>query len=128
MDILTPLPTGVQFGGDEIVKSKQGAGSATTCMAYAGFRFVRAILTAKSGSPVTEEAFVYLPGIPGGKETAANLGVDYFAVSVELGETGAAQALPLGTLSESEKILLDIAIKDLKVNIQTGLDFISQSV
>lgn len=29
---------GVQFGGDEIVKSKAGAGSATTCMAYAGFR------------------------------------------------------------------------------------------
>jgi malate dehydrogenase len=29
---------GVQFGGDEIVKAKAGAGSATTCMAYAGFR------------------------------------------------------------------------------------------
>lgn len=32
------LSTGVQFGGDEIVKAKAGAGSATTCMAYAGFR------------------------------------------------------------------------------------------
>lgn len=31
---------GVQFGGDEIVQAKAGAGSATTCMAYAGFRFV----------------------------------------------------------------------------------------
>lgn len=30
---------GVQFGGDEIVKAKAGAGSATTCMAYAGFRY-----------------------------------------------------------------------------------------
>ncbi len=30
--------TGVQFGGDEVVKAKDGAGSATLSMAYAGFR------------------------------------------------------------------------------------------
>lgn len=30
--------SGVQFGGDEIVKAKDGAGSATLSMAYAGFR------------------------------------------------------------------------------------------
>ncbi|KAL7654958.1 Malate dehydrogenase, cytoplasmic [Aspergillus niger] len=29
----------VQFGGDEVVKAKDGAGSATLSMAYAGFRF-----------------------------------------------------------------------------------------
>lgn len=57
----------VQFGGDEIVKSKQGAGSATTCMTYASFRYIKGIVTAKSGTRVIEEAYVYLPGIPGGK-------------------------------------------------------------
>lgn len=31
---------GVQFGGDEVVKAKDGAGSATLSMAYAGFRYV----------------------------------------------------------------------------------------
>jgi malate/lactate dehydrogenase len=31
---------GVQFGGDEVVKAKDGAGSATLSMAYAGFRQV----------------------------------------------------------------------------------------
>lgn len=31
--------TGVQFGGDEVVKAKDGAGSATLSMAYAGFRY-----------------------------------------------------------------------------------------
>jgi malate dehydrogenase len=31
---------GVQFGGDEVVKAKDGAGSATLSMAYAGFRLV----------------------------------------------------------------------------------------
>ena len=30
---------GVQFGGDEVVKAKDGAGSATLSMAYAGFRY-----------------------------------------------------------------------------------------
>lgn len=29
----------VQFGGDEVVKAKDGAGSATLSMAYAGFRY-----------------------------------------------------------------------------------------
>ena len=28
----------VQFGGDEVVKAKDGAGSATLSMAYAGYR------------------------------------------------------------------------------------------
>ena len=32
------LPVGVQFGGDEVVEAKGGAGSATLSMAYAGFR------------------------------------------------------------------------------------------
>ena len=30
---------GIQFGGDEVVKAKDGAGSATLSMAYAGFRY-----------------------------------------------------------------------------------------
>jgi malate dehydrogenase len=32
------VSSGVQFGGDEVVKAKDGAGSATLSMAYAGFR------------------------------------------------------------------------------------------
>ena len=34
----------VQFGGDEVVKAKDGAGSATLSMAYAGFRYVQDII------------------------------------------------------------------------------------
>ncbi|RAH55363.1 malate dehydrogenase [Aspergillus piperis CBS 112811] len=111
----------VQFGGDEIVKSKQGAGSATTCMAYAGFRFVKAILAAMGGETVTEEAYVYLPGVPGGEEIAAKLGVDYFAVKVEIGKTGASKALSFGEVSENERKLLGVAIEGLKKDITTGL-------
>ncbi|CAG8948212.1 unnamed protein product [Penicillium salamii] len=114
---------GVQFGGDEIVKSKQGAGSATTCMAYAGFRFVKALVAAQNGQSVSEEAYVYLPGVPGGQEIAAQLGVDYFAVKVEIGKNGASKALPIGNLSVSEEKLLEVALSDLKTNISTGVSF-----
>lgn len=115
----------MQFGGDEIVKSKRGAGSATTCMAYAGFRFVKAIVASMNGESVTEEAYVYLPGIAGGREIASKLGVDYFAVKVALGQNGATQALPFGEISENESSLLEIATKELKANIATGLSFMS---
>ncbi|KAI6757013.1 hypothetical protein HG530_011611 [Fusarium avenaceum] len=113
----------VQFGGDEIVKSKQGAGSATTCMAYAGFRFVKALLTARAGTTTIEEAYVYLPGIPGGKEIATLLQVEYFAVKVEFGQQGAQRVLPIGDISDDEKDLLQKAVSELQVNIQTGLGF-----
>ncbi|KAJ6021420.1 malate dehydrogenase [Penicillium herquei] len=124
-EVLAGVINRVQFGGDEIVKSKNGAGSATTCMAYAGFRFVQAILTAKNGSSVTEEAFVYLPGISGGKEIAAEIGVDFFAVRIELGKLGAVKALPIGKISENESKLLGVAVDDLKKNIATALSFVS---
>ncbi|KAJ5722666.1 malate dehydrogenase [Penicillium malachiteum] len=124
-EVLASVINRVQFGGDEIVKSKNGAGSATTCMAYAGFRFVQAILAAKNGDSVTEEAFVYLPGILGGKEIAAEIGVDFFAVRIELGKTGAVNALPIGKISANESKLLIVAIDDLKKNIATALSFMS---
>lgn len=39
MRAMLNLLAGVQFGGDEVVKAKDGAGSATLSMAYAGFRY-----------------------------------------------------------------------------------------
>lgn len=41
----------VQFGGDEVVKAKDGAGSATLSMAYAGFRY--ALLDQLHKNPLT---------------------------------------------------------------------------
>lgn len=92
-------------------------------MAYAGSRFGQVILKAKNGESVVQKAYVYLPGISGGKEIAAGLGVDYFAVKVELGKQGAVKALPIGKISDNETKLLDIALADLRKNIWTALDF-----
>lgn len=49
--LLTPT-TGVQFGGDEVVKAKDGAGSATLSMAFAGFRYELTLPT--PASPPTD--------------------------------------------------------------------------
>ncbi|GAB7335633.1 hypothetical protein MBLNU13_g07956t1 [Cladosporium sp. NU13] len=117
----------VQFGGDEIVQAKAGAGSATTCMAYAGFRFVEAILKAASGEKgITEAAYVYLPGIAGGDEVAEELGVRYFATRLDFDENGAAKAHPLGVLSDYEKKLLDAGLPGLMKNIEDGERVVSQ--
>jgi malate dehydrogenase len=85
-DKLDALVHRVQFGGDEVVKAKDGAGSATLSMAYAGFRFAEAVLKAKKGEKgIVEPAFVYLPGVPGGEEIQKATGVDYFSAPVEFG-------------------------------------------
>lgn len=85
-DKLDALVNRVQFGGDEVVKAKDGLGSATLSMAYAGFRFTEALLKAKKGEKgIVEPTFVYLPGVEGGDEIAKVTGTDFFSVPVELG-------------------------------------------
>ncbi|KAK9769295.1 putative Malate dehydrogenase [Seiridium cardinale] len=115
----------VQFGGDEVVKAKDGAGSATLSMAYAGFRFAEKVLKAAKGEKgLVEPSYVYLPGVPGGKEIAEKYGVDFFSVPVELGPSGVEKATDiLANITDAEKELLETAIKDLKGNIEKGVTF-----
>lgn len=61
-DQIDKLTVRIQFGGDEVVKAKDGAGSATLSMASAGARFVSAVLRGLKGEKnVTECAFVQSP-------------------------------------------------------------------
>jgi malate dehydrogenase len=85
-DKLDALVNRVQFGGDEVVKAKDGLGSATLSMAYAGFRFAEALLKAAKGEKgIVEPTFVYLPGVEGGDAIQKATGCEYFSVPVELG-------------------------------------------
>merc|ERR1719225_1636896 len=52
------LDTRVQDAGTEVVKEKNGKGSATLSMAYAGARLGKAVLSGLAGVPVTECAYV----------------------------------------------------------------------
>jgi malate dehydrogenase len=115
----------VQFGGDEVVQAKDGLGSATLSMAYAGYRFAEKLLKAAQGAKgLVEPSYVYLPGVPGGKEIAEKVGVDFFSVPVELGPNGVEKAIdPLGQISDKEKALVEAAVKGLKGQIQKGIEF-----
>ena len=85
-DKLEALTKRVQFGGDEVVKAKDGAGSATLSMAYAGFRFAERVMQAAKGEKgIVEPTFVYLPGVSGGEAIAKETGCDFFSVPVKLG-------------------------------------------
>lgn len=125
-DKLDALVNRVQFGGDEVVKAKDGAGSATLSMAYAGFRFAESLIKASKGEKgVVEPTFVYLPGVEGGDAIAKATGCDFFSVPVELGPNGAEKAINiLSSANDYEKKLLDEAIKGLKTNIETGISFV----
>lgn len=120
------MAPGVQFGGDEVVKAKDGAGSATLSMAYAGYRFAERVMQAVKGKTgIVEPTFVYLPGIEGGDEIAKETGCSYFSVPVELGPEGAKKAVNiLGSANEYEKKLLEKCTQDLKGNIEKGIDFV----
>lgn len=115
----------VQFGGDEVVKAKDGAGSATLSMAFAGYRFAEKVIKAIKGEKgLVEPSYVYLPGVPGGKEIAEKTGVDFFSVPIELGPNGAEKAVnPLTNLTSEENEYLKKAIDGLKGNIEKGITF-----
>lgn len=116
----------IQFGGDEVVKAKDGAGSATLSMAYAGFRFAEAVLKGAKGESAVAPAYVYLDGVDGGAAIKKAVGVDYFAVPIVFGPEGAKRAEnPLEGISEYEQGLLKAAIAGLEGNISKGVEFIA---
>ena len=104
----------VQFGGDEVVKAKDGAGSATLSMAMAGARFAESLLKAAQGEKnVIEPTFVDSP-------LYKDQGITYFASNVTLGPNGAEEIHPVGKVTEYEQGLLDKCLQDLKGNIEKG--------
>ncbi|RQM05167.1 hypothetical protein DH86_00003179, partial [Scytalidium sp. 3C] len=111
----------VQFGGDEVVQAKDGAGSATLSMAMAGARFAESLLKAAQGvKGVVEPTFVESP-------LYKDQGVDFFASKVELGPSGVEKILEVGKVTPEEQKLLDAALVDLKKNIEKGVAFVAQN-
>jgi malate dehydrogenase len=98
----------VQFGGDEVVKAKDGAGSATLSMAMAGARFAESLLKAAQGEKgVIEPTFVDSP-------LYKDQGIEFFASKVELGPEGVAKIHEVGKVTGEEQKLLDACLADLK--------------
>ncbi|KAL1870262.1 hypothetical protein VTK73DRAFT_2781 [Phialemonium thermophilum] len=111
----------VQFGGDEVVKAKDGAGSATLSMAMAGARMAESVLRAAQGEKgVIEPTFVDSP-------LYKDQGIDFFSSRVELGPNGVEKVLPVGPVDANEEKLLANALVDLKKNIQKGVTFVAEN-
>ncbi|KAI1098056.1 malate dehydrogenase-like protein [Jackrogersella minutella] len=109
----------VQFGGDEVVKAKDGAGSATLSMAMAGARMAESLLRAAQGEKgVIEPTFVDSP-------IYKDQGVDFFASRVELGPNGVEKIFPVGEVDSHEQKLLEACLGDLKKNIDKGVAFVA---
>jgi malate dehydrogenase len=86
---LEALVNRIQFGGDEVVKAKDGAGSATLSMAYAGAEFAQKIIRAMKGEKgIVAPSYVSLSADPaGGEAIQKELGkpIEYFSARIELG-------------------------------------------
>mgnify|MGYP003344616733 CR=1 FL=1 len=114
---LQALTVRIQDAGTEVVKAKQGAGSATLSMAYAAARFSCALLRAMKGEPnVIECAYV--------KSDVTE--APYFATPLLLGKNGVEKNLGLGTLSQFEKSLLEKGLPELIGSIKKGESFVNK--
>ena len=111
---LEALTVRTQFGGDEVVKAKAGAGSATLSMAYAGYVFAENVVKALQG----EEGIVQCSFVESNLTEAK-----FFASPCKFDKNGASEVLPFGKLSAYEQKWLDKMIPELKAQIQKGIDF-----
>jgi malate dehydrogenase len=112
---LKELTHRVQYGGDEVVKAKDGAGSATLSMAYAGAEFANSVLKGLRGDKgLVECTFVASDIVPG---------LSHFSSRVELGKDGVEKIHGLGQLTSFEEELLEKCKVELKANIEKGVAF-----
>merc|ERR1711953_100415 len=112
-DKIPDLDKHVQDAGTDVVNAKNGKGSATLSMAYAGARLGRSVLAGLTGRRRVECAYV--------KSDITELA--YFTSKVVFGDQGVAKVLPLGELNEHEtKRLADVKTQ-LKGEIETGVKY-----
>jgi len=115
-DELDAITHRTQFGGDEVVQAKAGAGSATLSMAYAGYLFAENVLKAMNG----EEGIVQCAYVESDLTDA-----QYFASPCKFGKDGVEEVLGFGDLTEYEQEWFDKMLPDLKKQIQKGVDFVN---
>lgn len=110
------LTNRIMFGGDEVVKAKAGAGSATLSMAYAGAHFATQVLKALNGEKdIVECCYSQNSIVPE---------LSFVAVPSKILPDGV-EPLSYGALSEYEQELLKAAVPELKESIEKGIKFVT---
>lgn len=99
---LEALAKRIQFGGDEVVKAKDGTGSATLSMAYAGAEFATKVIRALAGEKgLVAPSYVHLDADKeGGAVVRKEIGreLDYFSTNIEIGVNEFSSCGPMGPL------------------------------
>merc|ERR1711915_403091 len=104
----------IQFGGDEVVQAKDGAGSATLSMAYAGAQFTMRLLSALNGaSDVVECTFV----------ESDVTDSPFFSTPVLLGKNGVEKIHGLGEITAYEQEIVSAAVPELIKSVEKGVQF-----
>lgn len=113
-DKIADLDKHVQDAGTDVVNAKNGKGSATLSMAYAGARLGRAVLSGLAGRRRVECAYVKSDLVEG---------IPYFASKVAFGEKGVSKIFPIGELNDHEKKRLEEVKTALKTEVETGMKY-----
>merc|ERR1711870_71239 len=104
----------IMFGGDEVVKAKDGAGSATLSMALMGAEFADRVMAGLSGEKdVVECTFV--------ESKIAE--APFFSSKVTLGNDGVEKIHDLGTINDYEKKLVEDMMADLVAQAKKGVEW-----
>lgn len=112
-DKIPDLDTKVQNAGTVVVAAKNGKGSATLSMAFAGARLAKAVMAGLNGEEVTECAYVM----------SSVTELPYFASKCTFGTEGVKTVHPIGELSAYEKERLAGMMPTLKEEIEAGLEY-----
>merc|ERR1712203_977591 len=104
-------------GGDEVVKAKDGGGSATLSMAFTGAEFADRVMAGLAGeSGVTEGTFV--------ESTITE--APFFASRVTLGKDGVETIHDIGNVNEYEKKLIADMMPDLIAQAEKGVKWANE--
>lgn len=103
----------IMFGGDEVVQAKDGGGSATLSMAYAGAEFANALMLSLSGDAQTACTFV----------ESDVTDAPFFASKVTLGADGVDTIHGLGEITAYEEQLVADMLPDLIAQAAKGVAF-----
>merc|ERR1711865_501540 len=112
-DKIPGLDEKAQNAGTVVVGAKNGKGSATLSMGYAGARFGRSILSGLSGTPTVACAYV----------KSSITSCPYFATKVTFGRNGVETVHPTGELSDYEKGRLAALLPVLQEEVDCGLEY-----
>eukprot|EP00237_Pycnococcus_provasolii_P010911 CAMPEP_0198709258 /NCGR_PEP_ID=MMETSP1471-20131121/1614_1 /TAXON_ID=41880 /ORGANISM="Pycnococcus provasolii, Strain RCC733" /LENGTH=349 /DNA_ID=CAMNT_0044468589 /DNA_START=40 /DNA_END=1089 /DNA_ORIENTATION=- len=109
-----------QNGGTEVVEAKDGKGSATLSMAYAGAMMGDACLQGLAGKKdIVECSYVESPVVPG---------IPYFATKVVLGPEGVAEIREIGRMTDYEQSWFEKMQPELKASIDKGVAFVNETM